>query len=86
MANASDTAVRATEFARNFARYQDDAIRDRVIIVTSHDRIIGGYLSAGELEHYQRLKAREREVLRVGDLDADAIEAIETARYGVGAE
>ena len=77
-----DTTVPATAFARNFAHYQDEAIRMKVIVVTSHDRIVGGYLSAGELAHYQRLKARERQVLRVGDLDDDTIAGLEAAKYG----
>ena len=33
------STVRATEFARNFARYQDEAIETKVIVVTSHDRV-----------------------------------------------
>ena len=77
-------AVKATTFARHFARYQDEAIREKVIVVTSHDRIVGGYLSADELAHYQRLKARERTVYRVGDLPDDVLAAIEVAEYGVG--
>ena len=79
---ADDTTVRATAFARNFAHYQDEAIRAKVIVVTSHDRVVGGYLSASELARYERLKARERQTLRVGDLDAEAIAAIEAAEYG----
>jgi len=77
------SAVKATDFVRNFARYQHEALRGRVIVVTSHDRVVGGYLSADELAHYERLKAREREVLIVGELDAAAIADIEAARYGV---
>lgn len=77
--------VTATTFARNFARYQDEAIRSDVIVVTSHDRIIGGYLSARELEHYEKLKAREREILRVGDLSDDIIADIEAAEYNLEA-
>lgn len=76
--------VKATTFARHFARYQDEAIREKVIVVTSHDRVVGGYLSAEELAHYQRLKARERQVLKVGELPDDLIAAIEAAEYGVG--
>ncbi|HXV01272.1 MAG TPA: hypothetical protein VG166_12320 [Caulobacteraceae bacterium] len=72
----------ATDFARHFARYKDEAFENRVVVVTSHDRIIGGYLSAPELARYERLKAREREVLRVGDLPDDVLEAIESAEYG----
>jgi hypothetical protein len=76
------TTVRATDFARNFARYQDEAIEAKVIVVTSHDRAVGGYLSASELARYQRLKAREREVLIVGELDEELVAQIEAAEYG----
>ena len=76
------TTVRATTFARNFAHYQDEAIRAGVIVVTSHDRVVGGYLSASELAHYQQLKARERQVLTVGDLPDDIVADIEAAGYG----
>ena len=79
---ADDTPVPATAFARNFAHYQDEAIRAKVIVVTSHDRVVGGYLSASELARYERLKARERQTLRVGDLDDAAIAALEAAEYG----
>lgn len=74
--------VRATDFSRNFAKYQDEAIAAKVIAVTSHGRVIGAYLSANELAHYELLKRREREVLVVGDLDDGAVAAIETAQYG----
>ena len=80
---AEATKVRATTFARNFARYQDEAIRTKVIVVTSHDRVVGGYLSASELENYERLKARERQVLLVGALSDDIIADIEAAGYGI---
>ena len=82
---AEAAKVRATTFARNFAHYQDEAIRAKVIVVTSHDRVVGGYLSASELEHYERLKARERRVLLVGGLSDDVIADIEAAEYGVEA-
>ena len=77
--------VKATVFARHFAHYQDEAIRTKVIVVTSHDRVVGGYLSADELQHYERLKAREREILKVGQLPDDVVAAIEAAEYGVEA-
>jgi hypothetical protein len=79
----SETTVRATTFARNFAYYQDEAIRTKVIVVTSHDRVVGAYISASELENYKRLKARERQVLLVGALSEDIIADIEAAEYGV---
>jgi len=74
--------VSASEFARNFGRYQDEAIRSKLIVVTSYGRVVGGYLSADELQRYERLKAREREVLKVGELDEDTVADIEGAVYG----
>ena len=83
---AGSVTVRATEFSRNFAKYQDEAIEAKVINVTSHGRVIGGYLSASELARYEALKRREREVLIVGELDDETIKAIEEAEYGVVSE
>jgi hypothetical protein len=79
---SDQTIVRASVFARNSARYQDEAIEAKVIVVTSHDRVIGGYLSASELARYERLKAREREVLVVGELPDEVVAQIEAADYG----
>lgn len=75
-------SVPTTQFARNFGRYQDEAHRDGVIEVTSHGRIVGGYLSAGELARYRRLLKREREVLLAGQLPDDVVAALEAASYG----
>lgn len=77
------TTVRASDFARNFARYQDEAIEAKVIVVTSHDRVVGGYLSASELARYEELKSKEREVLVVGELTDEMVQMIESAEYGV---
>lgn len=76
--------VPATEFSRNFARYRDEAIVEKVIRVSSHGRLIGAYLSASEVAHYEQLKRRERQSLVVGNLPDDVIAAIETAEYGIG--
>lgn len=76
--------VNATTFARRFAHYQDEAIREKVIVVTSHDRVVGAYLSADELAHYERLKARERKVYKTEELPDELAAAIETAEYGAG--
>jgi hypothetical protein len=79
------TAIRdvsATEFSRNFARYQDEAIEAKVIHVTSHGRVIGAYLSAREAEHYEQLKRRERHSLVVGELSDDVVAEIAAAEYG----
>jgi hypothetical protein len=85
-AMAQIKGVPATEFSRNFARYREEAIADKVIHVTSHGRVIGAYLSAAEAEHYERLKRRERQSLVVGALPDDVVAAIEAAEYGVEPE
>lgn len=76
-------SVPATEFSRNFAKYRDEAIEAKVISVTSHGRVIGGYLSASELARYEEMKRRERKVLVVGELDEETVASIEAAEYGV---
>lgn len=81
MARSRD--VPATEFSRNFARYREEAIAEKVIHVTSHGRVIGAYLSASEAAHYEQLKRRERQSLIVGELPNDAVSAIEAAEYGL---
>lgn len=75
-------AVTASDFSRNFGKYQDEAIKTGVISVTSHGRIVGAYLSAAELEHFERLKRRERQVLKIGKLDDETLAMIEAAEYG----
>lgn len=84
MTDTNDITVTATEFSRNFGRYQDRAHAGEVIKVTSHGRVVGGYLSERDLRNYERLKQREREVLMVGSLPDDVVAAIETAEYGKG--
>ena len=76
-------SVPATEFSRNFAKYRDEAIEAKVISVTSHGRVIGGYLSASELARYEQMKRRERKILVVGELDDETIASIQAAEYGV---
>ncbi|MBF0334369.1 MAG: hypothetical protein HQL40_12100 [Alphaproteobacteria bacterium] len=75
--------VGASEFVRAFGRFQDEAYRE-VVKVTSHGRVVGGYLSAPDLELFERLKSRAREVLVVGELPDDVVADIEAAEYGVG--
>jgi hypothetical protein len=78
--------VRATTFARNFTHYQDEAICIKAVFMTSHDRNVGGYMSSGEFEPRERLKARERQVLLVGALSDDIVADIEAAEYGAEAK
>ncbi len=56
--------VRATDFARYFQRLSDDAVRE-IVRVTVHGRVVGGYLCARDLAHYEHLKRQERKILMV---------------------
>jgi len=48
--------VPATEFTRNFGQYREIAQREP-IVVTSHGRAAGYFVSAVDFEKMQRLKA-----------------------------
>jgi prevent-host-death family protein len=62
----------AAEFQRHFGRYQDEALTQPVAITRNgRERLV--MLSADE---YRRLKRRDREVLRAGDLSDADVEAI----------
>lgn len=80
---AEGLTVSATEFARNFSKYHDEAIEVKVIKVTSRGRVVGGYLSPSELARYEEMKRRDRKLLVVGQLDDETISAISSAEYGV---
>ena len=67
------TTFSSTVFARKFAEIRDQ-IRDLgVVHVESHNRLVGGFLSPRELENYERLKGRETEILKVGELPEDLV-------------
>lgn len=64
--------VTAAEFQRHFGRYQDEALTQPMAITRNgRERLV--MLSADE---YRRLKRRDREVLRAGDLSDADLEAI----------
>jgi hypothetical protein len=72
--------VDATTFRRDFGRYQDEAHREPVK-VTSHGRVVGVFMSCYDLEHFERLKRRERQVYVAGEFPDDIVDAIEKAEY-----
>ena len=73
------SAVKSTDFSRQFARYTSEAIARGVIEVENHNRLVGAFLSPAEYRHYQRLKLRERQVALVSELP----EAYKTMRLDV---
>lgn len=73
------TAVTATEFAKSFGRYKEEAQRQPVAI-TSYGRVSGYFVSAREFDELQRLRAFERRVHRIKEIPAEIAEAIEASR------
>lgn len=72
-------ATTATEFAKRFGRYKEEAQREPVAI-TSHGRISGYFVSAREYAELERLRAFERRVYRLDNLPAEIADAIELAQ------
>ncbi len=76
-------SVTATEFTKNFGRYKDQALGGEPVVVTSHGRPVGAFISARDVELFERLRQRQRQALVVGQLPDDLVEAIREAEYGV---
>lgn len=70
--------VSATEFAKHFGRYREEAQREPIAI-TSHGRTSGYFLSSHEFEEYQRLKAMARRAYHISELPDEIADAIERA-------
>jgi PHD/YefM family antitoxin component YafN of YafNO toxin-antitoxin module len=73
------TAVTATEFAKGFGRYKEEA-QHKPIAITSYGRVSGYFISAREFEELQRLRAFERRAYRIKDLPAEIADAIEGSK------
>ena len=67
--------VTATEFAKNFGRYREEAQREPVAI-TSHGRTSGYFVSAYEYAELVRLRAYDRRVHRIEELPENIVQAI----------
>lgn len=73
------TAISATEFAKSFGRYKEEAQREPVAI-TSYGRISGYFVSAREYEELRRLREFERRVYRLKGLPKEIAEAIKAVK------
>lgn len=76
-------AITATEFAKSFGRYKEEAQREPVAI-TSYGRISGYFVSAREYEELRRLREFERRVFRLKGLPKEIAEAIKAAKMDSG--
>jgi len=73
------TAVTATEFAKGFGRYKEEA-QHKPIAITSYGRVSGYFISAREFDELQRLRAFERRAYRINGLPAEIADAIEGSK------
>jgi PHD/YefM family antitoxin component YafN of YafNO toxin-antitoxin module len=73
------TAVRATEFCRNFATYQRQVQREP-IEVQSHGKTTGYFVSAEEFERVQRILAESRKAYYPSELPGHLRAAVTKAR------
>jgi prevent-host-death family protein len=72
------TSITASEFAKNFGRYKEEAQREPIEI-TSYGRPSGYFLSAHEFAEYQRIKALARRAYHISELPTEIADAIERA-------
>lgn len=73
------TAVSATDFAKEFGRYKEEAQR-QPIAITTHGRVSGYFISAREYAELQRLRVLERHAYRLNELPREIIESIANAK------
>lgn len=71
--------VASAEFAKNFGRYKELAQREPLLI-TSHGRKSGYFLSEHEFIEYQRLKVLSRRSYHVSELPEETLQAMSMAR------
>ena len=83
MSEPQTQPIPAAEFSRNFGRYQDKAIAERVIEVSSNGRPVGAFLSQDEYERYLVLKRREVRVYTAANIPEELLEQIARAEPGV---
>jgi len=57
MAGKPQRPIPAATFGRNFGRYQDQAIAEGVVEITSNGRPIGAYISQKEYETFKAMKS-----------------------------
>ncbi|NBB82316.1 MAG: hypothetical protein GVY28_02820 [Alphaproteobacteria bacterium] len=82
----AEKTVNASEFARHFGRYRDEVATGNIVNVAVRGRVVGGFLSAEQIDEYRRLKQRHGDAYRVEDLPDDLAQELEdglrTAEYG----
>lgn len=67
--------VRATDFARNFGRWREQAQREPIAI-TSHDRVSGYFVSPAEFEAYRTYQDQKTRYVRLEDMPESFIQEL----------
>lgn len=71
--------IPATEFAKHFGRYRELAQRESLVI-TSHGRPSGYFVSEREYAEYQRLKSASRRAYHISELPEETIQALASVK------
>ena len=84
MPDVSGPTIEAADVTPDFVRR--DVPARGVVEVLDRGELVGGFLSARELEHYRTLVRREVEVFRAGEFPSDIVAALEDSlgKYGLG--
>jgi hypothetical protein len=69
--------VQATEFSRNFPKMKEDVREHGIILVNSHKRTVGAFISPAVLAELEMLRRRKRELTRIEDADESFFDALE---------
>ena len=81
-ATMENKPVSVSDFVENIDRHLNEARAGQPALIESHGKLVGAFISIEQLVEFQRLKRRETEVLKIGELPEDLVQAIEAARYG----
>lgn len=72
-------AITASEFAKNFGRYKEEAQREPIAI-TSYGRLSGYFLSAHEYHEYERVRKSMREAYTIKTMPESLFQEIAASK------
>jgi uncharacterized protein (DUF1684 family) len=71
--------IQATQFARSFPQMKEDVREHGMIVVCSHKRRVGAFISPAVMEELELLRRRKRELTRIEDADDAFFAALDDA-------
>jgi hypothetical protein len=71
--------IQATQFVRSFPQMKEDVREHGMIIVRSHNREVGAFISPAVMRELELLRRRKRELTRIEDADDAFFDALDDA-------